>query len=364
MSQRTQLWRAEIAGGVGWFAAAAVVGSLTLRSALPPDQSAFLWRQLVWYALAAGFLLLLPRVDYRIVAHNAVWLVVAVVAALVAVELLGVAGGGSQRWLRLGPVRVQPSEFAKLAIILWTAQYAAARVRVDGMGFQDLAPAVLVVGFCSLPVLMQPDLGTAVVIVLEALFVIAVAGIARRVWISLLGAGSIGVVLAWFFLMQPYQKRRIFGFLNPEADPLGIGYHTLQSKIAVGAGGVWGAGWGEGTQAALRFLPEQHTDFIFSVWAEEWGFVGALVVLLIYAGLLRWIVRAAFEAKDLLGRLLAAGIFGHFLLHAGINLAMVVGLAPVVGVPLPLLSYGGSAMLLNGLLLGIVGSIRVRRHVF
>jgi len=181
---------------------------------------------------------------------------------------------------------------------------------------------------------------------------------------GLVAAAVAAAGLAWAFVLKPYQKRRVFGFLDPESDRLGIGYHTIQSKIAVGAGGVWGTGHGRGTQTALHFLPEQHTDFIFSVWSEEWGFVGALAVLVLFGFLFAWLARTALEARDTFGRLLAAGILAHFALHAGINIAMVLGWAPVVGIPLPFVTYGGSAVLTNAVAIGLIVAIRRRRTMF
>ncbi len=340
------------------------IGLLSLSSAVTEAQAPVLYKQATWFGVGLLMILVVSRLDYRWIASMSLPFSIVVCGLLAVVLVAGVSGGGSQRWIGIGPIRLQPSELAKLAAVLWAAHWSANHPRVGGARALNLiVPSVVLFVMVGL-VMLQPDLGTAVAILVAGFGVLFVAGIDRRVLYSIAGTGVIGAIFSWFFLLRPYQKQRIVGFLNPEADPLGIGYHTIQSKIAVGNGGVWGSGFGQGTQAALHFLPEQHTDFIFSVWAEEWGFVGGTILLLLFAGIILWLARAAIEAKDTLGRLLAAGIMVHFILHIGVNIAMVLGLAPVVGLPLPFLTYGGSAALTNCLAIGLVISVRERRHIF
>lgn len=350
--------------GALWMLAIQVVGLVALAGALPAGEAALWWRQLAWLGAGLTLAFVLSRFDYRDVVDRAWPIVAATMAMLLLVLAIGKIGGGSQRWIGFGPLRVQPSELAKLAVVVWAAHWAAGHPRPGGARLPDLILPGIVIGAVSLLVLVQPDLGTAIAIGVGGLGVFLIAGIA---WKLLAGIGVTGLgaaVGAWFFVLRPYQRNRVIGFLNPEADPLGIGYHTLQSKIAVGGGGVWGAGFGRGSQTSLHFLPEQHTDFIFSVWSEEWGFVGSIVLLALYGGLLTWLVRTALEARDAAGRLLVGGIFAHFAFQIGVNIAMTVGLAPVVGIPLPWMTYGGSSALVNCAAFGLALSVRLRRRMF
>lgn len=350
--------------GVGLVLGLMLVGMLALSSAVTDELRGLLMRQAVWYSLALATMVGVARIDYRWVGANA-WPILATAALLLLLVLVvGRVGGGSQRWIGLGPLHLQPSEFAKLAVVAWVARWWAQHPQPGGAGLLALMiPGAVVAGIAVL-VLLQPDLGTAVAMMATAAGVVLVAGVRTRLLVGLAGVAVVVMGLAWAFVLKPYQKRRVLGFLDPEADRLGVGYHTIQSKIAVGAGGVWGSGYGQGTQTALHFLPEQHTDFIFSVWCEEWGFVGALVVLLLFGFLFAWLARTALEARDTFGRLLAAGILAHFALHAGINMAMVLGWAPVVGIPLPFITYGGSAVLTNAIAIGLALAIRRRRTMF
>lgn len=366
MSRRRVDWGEQLQAYAGalWMLGLMVVGLVALRSAVGPDGLGIWWRQVLWFGLGLIGAFTVSRIDHRWSLRQSMPLLVAVGLLLLAVLVVGQIGGGSRRWVGFGPARIQPSELAKIAVILWLAYWLAQRPRPGGARLIHLLVPGVVVGLLVGLILVQPDLGTAVAVLAGGAGVVLVSGVARRVLVGLGLAGLASGVLAWFFVLRPYQKRRIIGFLNPESDPLGIGYHTIQSKIAIGAGGLGGAGYGRSTQAGLHFLPEKHTDFIFAVWAEEWGFFGSLVVLGLFAGLLRWIARTALEARDPAGRLLVAGILVHFVFHVGLNLAMAVGWAPVVGIPLPWMSYGGSAALVNCLAIGLVLAVRQRRHMF
>lgn len=359
-------WRQRLAEypGALWMLGIQTIGLVTLAAALPDGEFGTWWRQLTWLGVGLLTALVLSRLDYRDVVDRAPVFYLGAAALLIAVLAMGKISGGSQRWIGFGPARLQPSELAKLAAILWMAWWTANHPRTGGARLPDLVIPGLAAGILAVLVLVQPDLGTAVAIVAGGAGVLIVAGITRRVLIGLGAAGIVGAVGAWFFVLRPYQRNRVIGFLNPEADPLGIGYHTIQSKIAIGNGGLWGTGFGKGSQASLHFLPEQHTDFIFSVWTEEWGFVGGVVLILLYAGLLRWLAITALEARDAVGRLLVAGIFVHFAFHMGVNLAMTVGWAPVVGIPLPWMTYGGSSALVNCAAFGLALSVRLRRRMF
>ncbi|MBV7256939.1 rod shape-determining protein RodA [Pacificimonas sp. WHA3] len=276
---------------------------------------------------------------------------------LIGVELMGQLRGGSQRWLNLGFMNLQPSELMKIAVVLALARYYhfLPRVRTQTMASLIL-PAVLI-AFPAALVMLQPDLGTALTIILGGVTIVFLAG--ARLWMFVAaGIGAVvGIPLAVKFLLQEYQQRRVLIFLDPEADPLGAGYHITQSKIAIGSGGISGKGFLSGTQSHLQYLPEQHTDFIFATMAEEWGLFGGFFVLACYGIILSWGTWTALTAKAVFSRLAAMGLTVTLFFYIFINLAMIMGFAPVVGIPLPLMSYGGSAMLTALLLMGILISI-------
>jgi rod shape determining protein RodA len=281
---------------------------------------------------------------------------------LVAVALVGDSSLGAQRWLALGPVRFQPSEIMKIGVVLALARYyhglSADSARLS---WKLLIPAALI-GAPVLLVAHQPDLGTAMLIALPGLAVMVLAGLSLR----LIVVGAIGVLAALppfiFFVLHDYQRNRILTFMDPEKDPSGNGYHIMQSKIALGSGGLLGKGWGLGSQSQLNFLPEKQTDFIFATLAEEFGFVGCVSVLFLYGVAIFMALRIASISHSHFGRLSAAGVTATFALYVLINGAMVMGMAPVVGVPMPMLSYGGTVMLTVMVGFGLVQAVRVHRY--
>jgi len=281
---------------------------------------------------------------------------------LVAVEAIGDVRMGAQRWLSLGPVSFQPSEIMKIGIVLALARfYHGLSPKSAQLSWWLLVP-MLLIGAPVLLVAHQPDLGTAMLIALSGVAVVVLAGLSWRI----IGAGVLAVVLAAppfiIFGMHDYQRKRILNFLDPESDPSGSGYHILQSKIALGSGGLLGKGYGLGSQSQLNFLPEKQTDFIFATLAEEFGFVGCITVLTLYAAVIFMALRTAYIAHSHFGRLSAAGVTATFALYVMINGGMVMGLAPVVGVPMPLLSYGGTVMMTVMIGFGLVQSVRVHRY--
>ncbi len=279
---------------------------------------------------------------------------VVVLLMLLAVEAIGFVGGGSQRWLNLGFMNLQPSEIMKPAIVLALARfYDTLPIGMIGT-WRALVPAGMLIGLPMALVLLQPDLGTSLALVFSGAVVMFLAGLPMR-WFTYAGiAGAIAVPLAYIFALQPYQQRRVTTFLDPESDPLGSGYHITQSKIAIGSGGVTGKGFNEGSQSHLNYLPEPHTDFVFATMAEEWGLIGGFVVIGIFAIILRWGWSVALKSKDRFSRLLAAGMVATIFFYVAINLMMVMGLAPVVGIPLPFMSHGGSSMLTNMICVGVM----------
>lgn len=283
--------------------------------------------------------------------------------ALLGVELVGAVKGGSQRWLDIGIMQIQPSELMKLGIVLVMARYYHQVPRGYESRPEVLLPALALIALPAGLVMLQPDLGTALSIVFGGVVVMFLAGV--RLW--LFGAAAAGMAamlpVAWGML-HDYQKRRVAIFLDPESDPRGAGYHITQSKIAIGSGGLSGKGFLAGTQSHLDYLPELHTDFAFATMAEEWGLLGGLYVIILYGLVLGWGIRTAMRAQSQFQRLLCAGLMATLFFYIAINMMMVMGLAPVVGIPLPLISWGGSAMLtvmiLMGLAMGIARAGRTR----
>jgi rod shape determining protein RodA len=283
---------------------------------------------------------------------------------LVLVFVNGVAAGGATRWLELGGFRMQPSEFMKLGVILALAKlFSSDRAPLKGYDFRTLPAPVLVLGIPFGLILIEPDLGTSLCVGLIGGSMLLVAGVKKKTLIQLGIMGLVMIPPAWMFLMEDYQKQRVHTFLSPESDPLGSGYHAIQSKIAVGSGMLTGKGFLEGTQSQLRFLPEQTTDFIFSVLAEEWGFVGSFFVLGLYAYLILRLIRLAGQTTDKFSGYVAVGVAALIFWQVVINIGMVIGVLPVVGLTLPLLSYGGSSFITIIAALGIASAL-VRRKSF
>jgi rod shape determining protein RodA len=276
---------------------------------------------------------------------------------LILTLLLGVIGGGARSWLELGFVRIQPSELMKPIIVLVLARFYSHVPPREIRQWSAIWPVGVFLGPPILLILLQPDLGTTMLIVLNTIALMFLAGLPLRLFIGGGLAVAAVIPIVYNFLMLPHQQERVLIFLNPEADPLGAGYHLTQSKIAIGSGGIWGKGFLNGTQSHLHYLPEQHTDFIFSAIAEEWGLVGGVVLIALFFLLVRWGMRVALEAEAKFERFAASGLTLTIFFYIAVNLMMVMGLAPVVGIPLPLVSYGGSAMLTVMICLGMLMSI-------
>ncbi len=279
------------------------------------------------------------------------------VILLILVDAVGGIGGGSQRWLNLGFMTLQPSELMKPVIVLVLARFYDDLPPGLIRSWRALVPALALLSVPALLVLIQPDLGTATAVCFGAIVVIFLSG--TPLWWFVTGAATVAVAapIAFFTVLHDYQRQRVFVFLDPENDPLGTGYHILQSTIAIGSGGFFGKGFGNGSQSHLDYLPEAHTDFIFATMAEEWGMVGGLFVLGVFAWILRWGIATARGAPDRFSQLLAAGMTATIFFYVAINLMMVMGLAPVVGIPLPFMSHGGSSMLTNMLCIGSIMAV-------
>jgi rod shape determining protein RodA len=370
---RPQLTLAEKLWSINWglvllLAVIASVGFAMLYSAANGSWSPWANKQAIRFGVSIAVMLAVAMIDPRFwLKYQAAYVFYGITAALlIFVMVHGRLGMGAQRWIDLGIIQLQPSEIMKIALVVVLARY------FHGLSPEDidsplkqiarlLWPAFLVLAPAAL-VLKQPDLGTAMMLVLTGGAMFFIAGVRWWVFGIVFAAAGGAVPLIWPHL-RDYQKNRINTFLDPESDPLGAGYHSLQSKIAIGSGGVFGKGYMGGTQAHLNFLPEKQTDFIFTLLAEEWGLIGGLVLLALYTLVFVYGFAIAFRSRSQFGRLLALGITVNFFLYVFINTAMVMGLIPVVGVPLPLISYGGTAMLTVMFGMGLLIGVYVHRDV-
>ena len=280
-----------------------------------------------------------------------------VLIMLLFVEALGIVGGGSQRWLNLGFMTLQPSELMKPAIVLVLARFFDALPPALTVSWRGLVPATALLAVPAFFVILQPDLGTALAICFGGVMVIFLAGLPLRWFVGAGLAAAAAAPIAYFAMLHDYQRRRVTIFLDPESDPLGSGYHITQSKIAIGSGGFFGKGFGNGTQSHLEYLPEAHTDFVFATMAEEWGMIGGIFVLIVFGIILRWGLNVARNSPDRFSRLLATGMTTTIFFYVAINLMMVMGLAPVVGIPLPFVSHGGSSLMTNMICIGTIMAV-------
>lgn len=329
-------------------------GAAVLYSAGGGAMAPFAFSHLVRFSVfmvMAIVIAVLPRDLIRMLTYPAY---IIVLLMLMAVEAIGQVGGGSQRWLDLGFMVLQPSELMKPTMVVTLALFYSTLP----VGMTNTWRALLIPGgLVALPmalVLLQPDLGTALAIGFGGAMVMLLAGLPLR-WFIAGGTGAVVIApLAFFYALKEYQQRRVMTMFDPEADPLGAGYHITQSKIAIGSGGIFGKGFNEGSQSHLNYLPEPHTDFVFATMAEEWGFLGGLFVLAIFAIILRWGWKVAQQSNDRFASLLAGGMVVTIFFYAAVNLLMVMGMAPVVGIPLPWMSHGGSSMLTNMICIGVL----------
>jgi len=317
-------------------------------------------KQMIW--MGAGFMIMMTilMIDFRDLDKINLFIYALCIGLLISVILFGQLGGGSRRWLSLGFVSIQPSELMKIALIISLSSVYSTSVSQTGLNFRKLIkPAVL----CGIPfalIVNQPDLGTGLLLLLIAGSITLFVKVEKKVLYAVTGICLAAAPLLWSTL-KAYQKSRILTFLNPDRDPLGAGYHIIQSKIAIGSGMLTGKGFLKGTQNALSFLPEHHTDFIVSVLAEEWGLVGCGILLCLYFILLFWGLNIAYNCRNMFGSILAFGVTTMIFWQIFINIGMVMGLMPVVGVPLPLVSYGGSSVITNMVGFGILLNISMRK---
>lgn len=303
-------------------------------------------------------------IDYKIFAKIAYPLYVVNVFLLGLVMVIGHTSLGAQRWLNLGFFKYQPSETMKLVMVFVIARYFQSSIKPQGHALKELITPAILVLIPSLLVIKQPDLGTGLLLIGVISTMFLFVKVKRNVLVTIILSVMVAIPLAWKFALKDYQKNRIHTFIDATRDPRGAGYNSIQSKIAVGSGKFFGKGFRKGTQGQLEFLPERHTDFIFSVLSEEHGFVGSTTTLILYSILFLMGIRIASQARDKFGVLLCLGIMAILFWHMFINVGMTTGLVPIVGIPLPLISYGGSSLLTTMLGLGIVSSISLRRFLF
>ncbi|HEX3125829.1 MAG TPA: rod shape-determining protein RodA [Thermoanaerobaculia bacterium] len=340
----------------------AAIGLLTVHSASSEMPVDYFPRQAMWVGIGFVLLLVVVSIDYHVLLDLSLILYGLGIAALIGVLLFGVVRGGAANWLQIGPFQFQPSEFAKLATGLLVARYLAGLNR-RVLDLPQIFMAVAIVAVPMVLVAIEPDMGGAAMYAPLIAGMLLVAGIRTRLLVT---AALIALVLGagvWTFGMKGYQRQRVLTYLAPETDPLGAGYQVRQSKIAVGSGELLGKGYMQGTQSQLRFLPARHTDFILSVLAEEWGFLGVLVVFGLYISYITSAARIAIRARDRAGILIVTGLLSVQCFHILYNSAMVIGFTPITGIPLPFLSYGGSFTMVNFLSTGIMLGVDLRRYV-
>ena len=337
-----------------------IIGSATHINTPSDDRYWYVARQGIFTLFNIGVAIFLMNFDYKMLQGYGNKLYIFNLIMLLAVMFLGHSALGAQRWISIGPISIQPSEFSKIIMIISLATVMEHRIgKLNSL--HDLLPVAAYVGVPFLLVLKQPDLGTSLVFMAIFFGMLFVCGINLRLLGGLFAAGVAMMPLLWHFL-KDYQKMRIMVFMDPNVDPLGSGYHIIQSKIAIGSGMLFGKGLFQGTQSQLNFLPENHTDFIFAVVGEELGFLGVVVLLLLYLVVLWRGIKIAQDASDIFGRLLAVGITSMLAFHVLVNVGMTLGIMPVTGIPLPLMSYGVSSLTTNIMSIAILLNIQLRKQ--
>ena len=341
----------------------AAIGCLAVYSATYFGKDAPLFqKQIIWSVIGIGLMLLFTFVDYRVFLDTSLILYGIGMVLLLYLLIWGRATANVNSWIHIAGFQFQPSEFMKIFTALVLAKYFDSNDRAY-LTPRTFSMIMLIIGGPLLLIIIQPDFGTAASyfpLVAAAMFF---GGIKPKFWAIAVLIAAIALPSAWFFFLKPYQKERIMIFLDPEREPLGSGYQVTQAKIAIGSGGIYGKGFKEGTQAKLEYLPAKHTDFIFAVLAEEWGFVGVIVVLALYLYLVLQAFRIAKTARDRAGTFLAISLISFFIFHIFINVAMQIGLLPTTGIPLPLISYGGSSTMMFFIAIGLILNVDMRRFV-
>lgn len=344
------------------------IGIMNLVSATSSFYSGsfnFIIKQLIAFSVGIVLIGIIINFDYRTIANNAKLFYFLSLGAIVFVLVWGMAAGGARRWISIFGISFQPSEFIKpvMVVLLASILYEKKRDKML-LGLKDVSIPFLWVVVPFALIVLQPDLGTGVIIFLVFLAMIWFIGMKKSTYAVLLSLGMTLPLIAWRFVLKPYQKQRIYTFLNIDSDPLGVGYHTKQAIIAVGSGKFFGKGYLQGTQHKLQFIPEHHTDFIYTVFAEEWGFFGSIIFFLLFITFINRCMKISQQAYDELGSIIAFGLASIIFLQFTINILMAIHLAPVVGIPLPFISYGGSSLISVLISVGLLLNINMRRYMF
>jgi len=340
----------------------AFVGCLALYSAGKGSFSPWAGTHLIRFAISFVLLIAIAVTDLKFWLKYAYYIYAICLLLLVGVEIEGYISKGAQRWINLGFIQIQPSELMKIAAVLALARYFHTSFQEEIMQTKFLVIPVVLILLPVALVLRQPDLGTAVMLCISAGVIFFLAGVQKWKFIAAATPVLVSIPLIWHFWMHDYQKQRVLTFLNPEKDPLGAGYHILQSYISLGSGGLAGKGFLQGTQSYLNFMPEKHTDFVFTVLAEEFGFLGGVMLISLYIALIVMGFYIAFRCTSYFGKLVALGLTANLFFYMAINLSMVMGLVPVVGIPLPLVSYGGTSMLTQMISFGLIQCVYVNKN--
>ncbi len=343
------------------------VSLINLYSATYPIRDAgghqIFTKQIYWFLIGFAVFFVMITFDYHLIERLAYPIFLLSVGLLIVVLIIGKVFSGSQRWISLGGIVFQPSEFTKIAMVIILAKFFSSQGEYTEYRIRDLWKPFILIAIPFILILKQPDLGTAMMLLIITGSVILFMKVNWRSMIIVIFTALASFPVAWFSL-KGYQQKRILTFLNPENDPLGAGYHIIQSKIAVGSGLLWGKGYLKGTQTRLHFLPEQHSDFAFSVLAEEWGFMGSFILITLYLFLILWCLNIAKNSKDMFGSILAVGIISIVFWQLFINISMTIGLLPVVGIPLVFFSSGGSSIISTMMGMGLLMNISMRRFMF
>ncbi len=345
-----------------------VIGMINLVSATRSIDSGpynLLIKQMMAFAAGVGVMFLTLAYDYRLTASYARYFYLGTLVLIIIVLVLGTIAGGAKRWLSIAGFAFQPSELMKPVMVLLLANMLHHRKKEnEPLNLKDiLLPLAYIMVPCIL-VLKQPDLGTAVVILVSCVCVLWFVGVTKSTYVFLGTVGLASLPILWKFMMKPYQKMRILSLVNPDLDPAGYGYHSIQAKIAVGSGGLLGKGYLNGTQHKLHFIPEHHTDFIFTVFGEEWGFIGSVILFLLFISFIYRCLKISENTADELGSIITFGIASIFFIQFTVNILMAINLAPVVGIPLPFISYGGSSMISTLVSVALLLNVNMRRYMF
>ncbi len=325
----------------------------------------FIMKQLVAFLAGVILILVIIQYDYRVIANHSKWLYLSGLATIVLVLIIGMIAGGAKRWINLFGISLQPSEFMKPILVLFLANMLYEKKKEgQTLSVRDILPPILVTIIPFILIVKQPDLGTGVVVLLTSLSILWFVGLKKSTYALLISVGSVIPFIAWRYLMKPYQKMRVLSFINIDTDPSGFGYHAKQAIIAVGSGKFFGKGYMAGTQHKLQFIPEHHTDFIFTVFGEEWGFLGSIILFLLFISFINRCIKIAQSAHDELGAIIAFGVGSIIYIQFTINVMMAIHLAPVVGIPLPFISYGGSSLVSILASVGLLLNISMRRYMF